>query len=77
MNEQILRVHYAKRGFSIQQADEAVASVEELQAWLEARQQSLEHATRDQIRAYIKALIADRRNTLETLCEHHNRTDRA
>ena len=39
MNEQILRDHYAKRGFSIQQADEAVASVEELQAWLEARQQ--------------------------------------
>lgn len=67
MNEQILRDHYAKRGFSIKQADEAVASVEELQAWLEARQQSLEHATRDQIRAYIKALIADRRNSLETL----------
>ncbi|MEA4914919.1 MAG: hypothetical protein VB061_10145 [Christensenella sp.] len=67
MNEQILRDHYAKRGFSIQEADEAVASVRELQAWLEARQQSLEHATRDQIRAYIKVLINDQRNTLGTL----------
>ncbi len=67
MNEQILRDHYAERGFSAKEADEAVASVEELQSWLEARQQSLGFATRDQIRAYIKSLIVDRRNSLESL----------
>lgn len=67
MNEQILRDHYAKRGFSEAAADEAIESVKALQAWLNERQQSLQDADREHIRSYIGMLILQQRNTLEVL----------
>lgn len=67
MNEQILRDHYAKRGFSEAAADEAVASVKALQSWLEERQLSLQDADRESIRTYIGMLIRQQKNTLEAL----------
>ncbi len=67
MNEQILRDHYKKRGFSDAAADEAVSAVKELQSYLEARLLSLETAGCKDIRAYISDLILQEKNTLDTL----------
>ena len=67
MNEQVLRDHYRKRGFSNASADEAVTAVYELQSDLESRRSSLETANAEEIRVYIASLILQEKNTLETL----------
>ncbi len=67
MNEQILRAHYEKRGFSEQLAQEAVASVQALEHRLVSRGASLETAAVDDIRAYIQTLIESGTNTEEAL----------
>lgn len=67
MNGQLLRDHYEKRGFSAQQADEAVSAVEALERWLSTRAGTLETVEPPQIRDYIRLLIQAQQSTLETL----------
>ena len=67
MNEQVLREHYNKRGYSDAKTEEAVTAVRELQSYLEARLSSLESAGCEEIRIYITDLIHQEKNTLEIL----------
>ena len=67
MDEQILRKHYEKRGFSAQETDEAVSAVQALERWLSTRAGSLESVQAPQMRDYIRLLIQEQQNTLETL----------
>lgn len=67
MNEQILRAHYNKRGFSEKLAQEAVESVQSLERWLKTRGASLESAVKGDIRAYISHLIGEGKNSPEAL----------
>ena len=67
MNRQMLRDHYEKRGFPAQQADEAVAAVETLEHWLSISAGSLESVQVPQMRDYMRLLIEQEQNTLETL----------
>ena len=67
MNEQILRDHYKKRGYSDVVTDEAVTAVCALQSFLEERSSSLEKTNREEIRGYLTLLILQEKNTLETL----------
>jgi hypothetical protein len=67
MNEQILRDHYEKRGFSAANADGAVDAVHALEAWLSVREKTLETAQTDDIRTFIRMLIDEKRNSADTL----------
>lgn len=67
MNRSVLRAHYEKRGFTSQQADEAVSAVAALEDWLREQSLLLESAPIPSIRAYIRLLIQQGRNTLDTL----------
>ena len=67
MNRQILRNHYEKRGFPAQQADEAVSAVEALERWLSIHSGSLDTVQAPQMRDYIRLLIEQEQNALETL----------
>ncbi len=67
MNETILRGHYRSRGFQQAEADRAVDDVRALETWLAERDLSLARASVDEIRSYIRLLIADGRNTLPCL----------
>lgn len=67
MNETILRDHYQKRGFPADLADDAVATVRALEDWLSGQNASLETATPSLIRIYIRLLIDQKRNTMESL----------
>lgn len=67
MNEQLLRDYYAKRGFSPEQADEAVLSVQALESWLTPRAKSLDDVGVPQIRDYIRLLIEQNKNSPEAL----------
>jgi len=61
MNETILRGHYRSRGFQQAEADRAVDDVRALETWLAERDLSLARASVDEIRSYIRLLIADGR----------------
>jgi len=67
MNQTLLREHYQKRGFSEAEAAEAVLFVQSLESWLAEKSASLEAATQDHIRGYIRLLIDEQRNTMEAL----------
>lgn len=67
MNEQVLRDHYKKRGFSAELTDEAVAAVRALEERLRAQAESLESAGVPPIRAHIRSLIESGGVTLEAL----------
>lgn len=67
MNEQVLRAHYAKRGFSQDAANAAVLSVQELEHWLIPRGETLETVPTSGIRDYIRFLIDGKQNTLDAL----------
>lgn len=67
MNETVLREHYQKRGFSGDQAAEAVAEVQSLENWLICRNATLETVAPNLIRSYIRSLIDEHRNTPEAL----------
>jgi len=67
MNESILREHYAKRGFSSDSADRAVGSVAALEQWLNELPSSLELAGVDPVRQYVRHLMRNGQNDLETL----------
>lgn len=67
MNRQILRDHYEKRGFSAQQAEDAVSAVDALERWLSIHAGSLESVQPPQMRDYIRLLIQENQNSLETL----------
>ncbi len=67
MNETILKEHYQKRKFSTEQTDEAVAAVHALEDWLSVNNGTLETATPELIRSYIRLLIDQKRNTMEAL----------
>lgn len=67
MNESILRAFCKERGLSNEQAEQAVASVAALEQWLRERHSSLERATVDLIRPYLRGLIEAGQNHPETL----------
>ena len=67
MNETVLTEHYQKRGFSDELASEAVAFVRALETHLRASGSSLETADKEEIRAYIRQLIKQKQNSLDTL----------
>ncbi len=67
MNEQVLKDHYGKRGFSDEQTSGAIASVRELESWLASRQHTLESAQVKDIRTYIRLLIDEERNSADAL----------
>ncbi|MEZ4509166.1 MAG: hypothetical protein R2912_08175 [Eubacteriales bacterium] len=69
MNEQLWD-YYAKRGFSAEQADEAVCAVRVLESWLVPRTKSLDDVGVSQIRDYIRLLIEQNRNSPESLLAH-------
>lgn len=67
MNEQVLRDLYAKRGFSDQQAEDAVSAVRALESWLDDRTETLETAGIPLIRDHIRVLMQHGGNTMDTL----------
>ncbi|HWQ96522.1 MAG TPA: hypothetical protein VN538_00315 [Clostridia bacterium] len=67
MNEQVLREHYKKRGFSAELTDEAVAAVRALEERLHEQEETLESAGIPPIRAHIRSMIESGGVTLEAL----------
>jgi len=67
MREAELRDYYAKRGLSTAQADEAVETVRELEAFATARRDALASLQEASLRAFLASLIAAGRNTVDRL----------
>ena len=67
MQETVLTEHYKKRGFSVDLAAEAVESVRALESHLAASGLTFETADAGDIRAYVRLLIEQGKNELETL----------